>query len=215
MSKLRRAVARTSAKSHFIINILAKVLQICGLDFFDLEFREIFIAGPKIIEPKVFGDHRGYFFESYSASKFEQAGLNLDFVQDNESMSHRGVLRGLHFQHPPHDQGKLVRVISGEVQDVIVDIRKNSRTYGQSFSINLSAENKLMFWIPSGFAHGFCTLKDNTIFSYKCTNLYNLASEGGLLFNDPKLNIDWQLQDVNLSDKDKVHPTLDVLDSPF
>ena len=135
-----------------------------------MEFKNTHIEGLTVIEPRVFGDHRGYFFESYSKPQFEAAGLNLNFVQDNQSLSNRGVLRGLHFQKPPHDQGKLVQVITGSVQDTVVDIRKNSETYGQHFSIVLSAENKTMLWIPPGFAHGFCTLEDHTIFSYKCTD---------------------------------------------
>ena len=167
-----------------------------------LEFTSIDIDGPLVIQPKVFGDHRGYFFESYSAKAFQNAGLDLDFVQDNQSMSHKGVLRGLHFQKPPHDQGKLVRVIAGSVQDVIVDIRKDSPTYGKSYSIELSAQNNTILWIPPGFAHGFCTLEDNTIFSYKCTKLYHPESEDGIPYNDVDLNIDWLLTDVQLSEKD-------------
>jgi dTDP-4-dehydrorhamnose 3,5-epimerase len=182
---------------------------------FDLEFKDIFIEGPKVIQPRVFGDHRGYFFESYSNRDFAEAGLELDFVQDNQSMSHKGVLRGLHFQHPPYDQGKLVRVIRGSVQDVIVDIRKESPTYGKSFSIILSGENQTMFWIPPGFAHGFCTLEDNTIFTYKCTNLYHVESEDGLMYDDPAFEIEWQLDDVRLSDKDQHYRPFNEFNSPF
>ncbi len=180
-----------------------------------LEFRSINIEGPKIIEPKVFGDQRGYFFESYNQSDFKSAGLDLKFVQDNQSMSHRGVLRGLHFQKPPFAQGKLVRVIAGAVQDVIVDIRKNSPTYGHSFGIELNEENNLMLWVPPGFAHGFCTLQDNTIFAYKCTKLYHPESEQGLMYNDPSLDINWQLDDVQLSGKDLLFAPFKDFTSPF
>ncbi len=180
-----------------------------------LEFTSINIEGPKVITPKVFGDSRGYFFESYNDGDFKSAGLDLDFVQDNQSMSHKGVLRGLHFQKPPFDQGKLVRVIAGAVQDVIVDIRKDSPTYGSAFDIELSGENNLMFWIPPGFAHGFCTLQDNTIFSYKCTNLYHPSSEDGIPYNDPSLNISWALDEVQLSDKDLLFKPFKEFTSPF
>ena len=155
-----------------------------------------------IIQPKVFADDRGYFFESYNANVFAANNLNLNFVQDNQSLSQKGVLRGLHFQNPPHAQGKLVRVITGAVLDVAVDIRKNSTTYGKWLSIELTEENKTMFYIPPGFAHGFLTLRNNTIFSYKCTNVYNKASEGCILWNDPDLNINWNVKDPVLSEKD-------------
>jgi len=139
----------------------------------------------------------------------------MDFAQDNQSLSGKGVLRGLHFQHPPHDQGKLVRAITGSVQDVIVDIRKNSPTYGKSFSITLSGENKTMFWVPPGFAHGFCTLEDHTIFSYKCTQLYHVESEGGLMYNDPAFDIKWIAEEVKLSEKDKHYSAFTEFNSPF
>ena len=136
------------------------------------------IEGLLIIKPRVFEDPRGYFFESYHQKALQEAGLNENFVQDNQSLSQTGVLRGLHFQAPPHAQGKLVRVVTGAVLDVVVDIRKNSPTYGKHFAIELSEENKTSFWIPEGFAHGFATLRDNTIFQYKCTNYYNKPAEG-------------------------------------
>lgn len=180
-----------------------------------MEFKRIFIDGPLIIQPRVFGDHRGYFFESYSAASFKDAGLELDFVQDNQSLSNKGVLRGMHFQCPPHDQGKLVRVIAGVVQDVIIDIRKNSPTYGKSFSIILSEKNKTMFWIPPGFAHGFCTLEDQTIFTYKCTDLYHPELEDGLAYNDPAFEIKWELNAVELSEKDKKYPSFEHFKTPF
>lgn len=143
------------------------------------------------------------------------AGIHLNFVQDNQSLSQKGAVRGLHFQAPPFEQGKLVRVVKGAVRDVVVDIRKNSATYGQHFSIDLTEENQLMFWIPPGFAHGFETLEDNTIFLYKCTNLYNKESEGGLLWNDPALGIKWQTAEPIVSDKDQILPTLNNFISPF
>lgn len=171
--------------------------------------------GLKVIQPKVWGDARGHFFESYSEAVFQAAGLPTDFVQDNQSFSAKGILRGLHFQAPPFAQGKLVRVIAGAVLDVVVDIRKSSPTFGQHFKIELSAENKTMFWVPPGFAHGFLTLEDNTIFVYKVTGLYNKESEGGLLWNDPQLGIDWGVADPLLSDKDKVQPSWADFKTPF
>lgn len=168
-----------------------------------------------IIKPEVFIDDRGYFFESYQKEKFEQAGINFDFIQDNESKSQKGVLRGLHFQNPPFAQGKLVRVMKGVVLDVAVDIRKKSPTYGKWASIILSESNKMMYWIPPGFAHGFITLKDNTVFFYKCTNVYNKESEGSILWNDPDLNIDWETGNPALSEKDKTAPTFKELNSKF
>jgi dTDP-4-dehydrorhamnose 3,5-epimerase len=143
-----------------------------------MEVIETHIKDLLIIKPKVFEDARGYFFESYNEAVFKQHGVDANFIQDNQSLSNSGVLRGLHFQAPPFAQGKLVRVINGAVLDIAVDIRRNSPTYGQHVSVELTEENKTMFYIPPGFAHGFLTLRDHTIFSYKCTNLYNKASEG-------------------------------------
>jgi dTDP-4-dehydrorhamnose 3,5-epimerase len=137
------------------------------------------------------------------------------FVQDNQSLSQKGAVRGLHFQAPPFEQGKLVRVITGAVIDVIVDIRKNSPTYGQHFSVELNEENKTMFWIPPGFAHGFETLVDNTIFLYKCTKLYDKSSEGGLLFNDSEIGINWKTKEPIVSDKDLILPHIKDFTSPF
>lgn len=173
------------------------------------------IEGPLIINPKVFGDVRGYFFESYNESVFKKHGIDVNFIQDNQSLSNSGVLRGLHFQAPPYDQGKLVRVITGSVLDVAVDIRKTSATYGEHIAIELSEDNKTMFYIPPGFAHGFLTLKDSTIFSYKCTNLYNKASEGTVLWNDSELNINWNISNPVLSEKDLVGTTFKDFISPF
>src|ERR1035437_5868136 len=162
---------------------------------------KIFINGLLVIKPKVFEDERGYFFESYNEQLLEQAGLAAKFVQDNQSLSQKNVLRGLHFQMPPFAQGKLVRVIKGAVLDVVLDIRKNSPTYGNHFDIALSEKNKTMLWIPEGFAHGFLTLENDTIFSYKCTNYYNKASEDCILWNDTDIAINWNIDSPILSEK--------------
>lgn len=167
-----------------------------------MEIERTFIDGLLIIHPKVFNDGRGYFYESWNKQSFEKAGINAEFVQDNQSLSQPGVLRGLHFQDPPHAQSKLVRVIAGAVLDVAVDIRKDSPTYGKHYSIELTAENKTMFYIPAGFAHGFLTLKEDTIFAYKCAGFYNKASEDTLLWNDPDLAIEWGISSPLLSEKD-------------
>lgn len=164
-----------------------------------------------IIEPEVFGDNRGYFFESYNQEKYTKFGINANFVQDNESSSSFGVLRGLHYQASPYTQAKLVRVISGKVLDVAVDIRKNSPTFGQHVAVELSDQNKRQLYIPRGFAHGFVVLSEKVVFAYKCDNNYMPSSERGIAFNDPKLNIDWKI-DINkclLSEKDKRHPIFD------
>lgn len=173
------------------------------------------VAGLKIIQPKVWGDARGHFFESYSEAAFVAAGLPTNFVQDNQSLSAKGILRGLHFQKPPFAQGKLVRVIKGAVLDVVVDLRSSSPTYGQHHAIELNEDNKTMFWIPPGFAHGFLTLADDTIFVYKVTGLYNKESEGGLLWNDPALGINWGIENPLLSDKDRILPLLSELPAIF
>ena len=167
-----------------------------------MEIIKTSIEGLLIIKPNIFGDNRGSFFESWSKEAYQNIGLDMDFVQDNQSLSQKGVLRGLHFQNPPYAQGKLVRVIKGAVLDVALDIRKDSPNYGEHFSIELSEENKTIVWIPPGFAHGFITLKDDTIFTYKCTGIYNAASEGSLLWNDTDLNIDWRINEPLVSDKD-------------
>ena len=168
------------------------------------------IEGVKIIIPDVHGDARGWFVEQYNAERYKVAGITSDFVQDNESFSSKGVVRGLHWQAAPHTQAKLVRVIKGAVWDVAVDIRKGSPTFGKYISCILSAENKRQFFIPKGFAHGFVVLEDNTLFSYKCDALYNKDSERGLMFNDSALQIKWPSINVPivLSEKDQNHPTL-------
>jgi dTDP-4-dehydrorhamnose 3,5-epimerase len=173
------------------------------------------LDGLLIVKPDVFEDERGYFFESFNTDKFRHLGLALHFMQDNESKSKRGVLRGLHFQAPPFAQGKLVRVMRGAVMDVAVDIRKDSPTYGKWESIVLTGANKLMYWIPEGFAHGFVTLEDDTIFFYKCTNIYNKSSEGSILWCDRDLNINWGIDNPVVSEKDKVSPRFKEFVSPF
>ena len=166
------------------------------------------IAGLKIIEPDVFNDGRGYFVESYNAQRYALAGIKEVFVQDNESKSQKGVVRGLHWQTGAAAQAKLVRVVNGAVLDVAVDLRKDSPTYGQHFSIELTGDNKRQFLIPRGFAHGFIVLEDNTIFSYKCDNVYDKSAERGMRFDDPELGIEWPDVGVPLilSEKDKSHP---------
>ena len=172
-----------------------------------MEFIHTEIKDCVIIKPTVFEDNRGYFFESFNEQKFNQlAGLNIHFVQDNQAKSNRGILRGLHFQKGEHAQAKLVRVLQGKVIDVAVDLRKDSPTYLQHVAVELSAENNLQLFVPRGFAHGYSVLEDNTIFFYKCDNFYNKESEGGLFYADPKLNINWQLNEdeIILSEKDKL-----------
>ncbi len=180
-----------------------------------MEVQKVEIEGLLIIRPAVFGDERGYFYEAFNSQKFKAVGLQADFVQDNLSKSSKNVLRGLHFQNPPFAQGKLVSVLRGSVLDVAVDIRKNSPTYGQHYSIVLSEENKTQFYIPPGFAHGFKTLEDNTIFSYKCTVGYNKDSEGSIKWDDETLGIDWQVNNPIVSEKDKVAPSFIELESQF
>lgn len=169
-----------------------------------------------VITPKMFGDERGYFLETYSEKDFKAAGLNYNFVQDNQSSSKKGVLRGLHFQKS-HPQAKLVRVLKGEVFDVAIDLRADSPTYGEWVGARLSAENKKQLMIPRGFAHGFLVLSDTAEFAYKCDEFYHPEDEGGLLYNDPDINIKWPDVDVEytLSEKDKIHPTFKNLNIKF
>lgn len=180
-----------------------------------MEITETFVQGLFIIQPRVFEDARGHFFESWSEREFEKAGIRTSFVQDNQSLSGKGVLRGLHFQAPPSAQGKLVRVVTGAVLDVAVDIRKDSKTYGKHVAVTLSGKNKTMFYIPPGFAHGFVTLEENTIFAYKCTGYYDKSAEGTLLWNDPLIGIEWGIDNPLLSDKDKAGIPLNDFKSPF
>ena len=182
-----------------------------------MKFTKTSIEGLVIIEPRVFGDERGYFLESYNEKEFEQAICKVSFVQDNESKSSKGVLRGLHFQKPPFNQAKLVRCIEGRVLDVAVDIRKGSPTYGKHVAIELSGENKKQVFVPKGFAHGFSVLSKTAIFAYKVDNRYAPESDSGIRYDDTELGIDWGLpqEEIQLSEKDKDLPSFKDLDSPF
>ena len=176
------------------------------------------IEGVLIVEPKVFGDGRGYFFESFNAREFaEKTGLDITFVQDNESMSRFGVMRGLHFQYPPFTQSKLVRCVRGRVLDVAVDIRRGSLTFGRHVAVELSEDNHRQFFVPKGFAHGFAVLSETAVFQYKCDNFYAPQSDGGISILDGSLGIDWRIPSDRaiLSDKDTRHPLLRDFDSPF
>lgn len=180
------------------------------------EFIKNDIEGLVVIKPTVFGDDRGFFMETYQKDEFAQAGIDKEFVQDNHSKSTKGVLRGLHFQKE-NTQGKLVRVIQGEVYDVAVDCRPNSKTFGKWFGVTLSAENKMQFYIPEGFAHGFLVLSDEAEFVYKCTDVYNPNAEGGIPYNDATVNVEWPEVDceIKLSAKDKVHESFAIQDFKF
>lgn len=182
-----------------------------------MNFIKTAIDGVYIIEPKVFEDGRGYFFESYNKAEFEKNGLHYDFVQDNQSKSSYGVVRGLHFQKGAAAQAKLVRVLEGTVLDVAVDLRRGSPTFGQHAAVELSAENQRMLMIPRGFGHGFSVLSETAVFTYKCDNFYNKTAEGGVRFDDPALSIDWKIDmsKANLSDKDRVLPLLEEADICF
>lgn len=179
---------------------------------------ETSIPGVLIIEPKVFGDERGYFMESFNAREFkEKTGIEVSFVQDNESKSRYGVLRGMHFQLPPYTQSKLVRVVKGRVLDVVVDIRIGSPTYGKYEMCELTEDNHRQFFVPKGMAHGFTVLSEEAVFQYKCDDFYHPESERAIAWNDPDLNIQWpvNMEDVVLSEKDKHHPCLKDFESPF
>lgn len=182
-----------------------------------MNFIKTKISDLTIIEPKVFGDHRGYFFESFNFNEFKENIFEVNFVQDNESKSSKGVLRGLHFQKPPYAQAKLVRCIKGKVLDVAVDLRKDSPTYGEYETVELSEDNKRQLFVPRGFAHGFVVLSDEAIFSYKVDNWYAPDYESGILWNDESLNIDWKIDasEVTLSDKDKELLEFSNFESPF
>lgn len=178
-----------------------------------MKFTPLSIPGLVLIEPQVFGDDRGFFLETYSKKEFADNGINVDFVQDNHSRSSQGVLRGLHFQKPPFAQDKLVRVTSGEVLDVAVDIRPDSPTFGKYDTAHLTAEKKNMFFIPKGFAHGFYVLTETADFQYKCSNFYNKESEGGIVWNDPDISVAWLAANPVLSEKDKVWPKLKEIEA--
>lgn len=181
----------------------------------EIEVEKTHIAGLLVIRPIEFKDNRGSFFESYSKVAFEKYGIDADFVQDNQSVSRKNVIRGLHLQSPPFAQGKLVRVVRGRAMDVAVDIRRNSPTYGQHFAVELSAENNAMFWIPEGFAHGFAALEEDTVFLYKTSRYYNKASEMAINPLDPVLNINWGVENPILSDRDRGNAGFEDFVSPF
>ncbi len=180
-----------------------------------MRFLKTDIEGLVVVEPVVFTDERGHFFESYNEQLFEKNGISTKFVQDNQSVSHKNVLRGLHFQKPPYAQAKLVRVLSGSVLDVAVDIRKDSKTYGQHYSILLSDNNGKMFYVPEGFAHGFLALEENTVFSYKCSNFYEKNAEDCLSWKDNELDIDWGIDAPVISNKDNIAISFNQFKSPF
>ena len=165
------------------------------------------LPGVKIFEPEVFSDSRGFFLETWQKKNYAAAGIDLNFVQDNVSVSKKGILRGLHYQYP-HPQGKLVQVLAGEVVDVAVDIRTGSETFGKWVSVELSETNHRQLYVPAGFAHGFCVVSDKAIFSYKCTDYYDRAAEAGIAWDDPDLNIDWPIEKPDLSEKDSEYPRL-------
>ena len=181
-----------------------------------MEVKKTKINGVFLIKPQIFKDKRGYFFESFNSIEFRKAiGLDVHFVQDNQSLSSKNVLRGLHFQHPPFAQAKLVSVIKGEVLDVVVDIRKESDTYGEYVAAYLSEKNHQQLYIPEGMAHGFLTLKDDTIFTYKCSNYYHKDSEDGIIWNDSNLNINWNIKNPLVSEKDQLAQNFTSFVSPF
>jgi len=182
-----------------------------------MHFLDTGFPGLQVIEPKVFEDERGYFYESYNARLYEDAGIDCDFVQDNQSKSSYGVIRGLHYQLEPHAQAKLVRVISGEVLDVVLDLRKGSPRFGESFAVRLSADNKKQLFIPRGFAHGFSVLSDEAVFFYKCDGYYEKNSERGIRFDDPELNIDWMIPEGKriVSEKDQKLPLYKLAEHEF
>ncbi|MBO0356918.1 dTDP-4-dehydrorhamnose 3,5-epimerase [Hymenobacter sp. BT186] len=180
-----------------------------------MEIKQHALAGVVEFIPRVFGDARGAFFESFSARVMEEAGVRENWVQDNQSRSDKGVLRGLHFQRPPHAQAKLVRVAQGRALDVIVDLRRGSATYGQHLQVELDAQRYNMLYVPVGFAHGFVALEDDTLFLYKCSGYYQPSAEGGILWKDPSLRINWGIDDPKVSDKDQILPVLQGFESPF
>lgn len=182
-----------------------------------MEIEKTFIKDLVVLIPAIFEDERGYFFEAYNKSKLEELGVQIDFVQDNQSFSKKGTLRGLHYQNPPFAQTKLVRVLQGEIMDVVVDLRKDSSTFGKHFGILLSAENKKQLLVPQGFAHGFSVLSETAVVLYKCDQYYNKDSEGGIRYDDATLNINWgmDLQEAIVSEKDVLLPNFENCNSQF
>lgn len=202
---------------HFFCVYKKNVVSLCAFLMKNMNIIKTPIEGLLVIEPQVFKDARGYFVETYNEQRYREAGIGAQFVQDNQSCSSYGVVRGLHFQRPPFTQAKLVSCTLGRVLDVAVDLRKGSPTFGKWYSVELSEENKRQFFIPRGFAHGFSVLSEKAIFTYKCDNLYHPEADGGLLLSDPDLAIDWQIpaEQRVLSEKDQKHPLLKDLDNPF
>ncbi len=182
-----------------------------------MAFIETGFPGLLVFEPKIFSDERGYFFESFNSKTFEENGITRNFVQDNQAFSSCGILRGLHYQLNPHAQAKLVRVMQGEVLDVVVDLREGSPTYGKQYSILLSAENQRQLYVPRGFAHGYAVLSPTALFFYKCDNFYNKSAEGGIAYNDSALNIDWKIpaDKIILSEKDKMNKPFSTAEKNF
>jgi dTDP-4-dehydrorhamnose 3,5-epimerase len=182
-----------------------------------MPFTENFINGITIFEPKVYPDQRGFFFESYNKQLFHDNGISTEFIQDNQSFSVYGVIRGLHYQRQPYAQAKLVRVLEGSILDVVLDIRAKSPTFGKTYSIVLSSDNKKQIFVPKGFAHGFSVLSETAVISYKCDQFYNKQSEGGIRFNDPGLNIDWQIpaDKILISEKDEQLPEFNPIMKDF
>jgi len=182
-----------------------------------MQFHKTSFEGLIVFEPDMFEDERGYFFESYNKGVFDQAGMDVVFMQDNQSKSSYGVIRGLHYQLEPYAQAKLLRVFDGKILDVVVDIREGSSTYGQAYSIELSSENKKQLYVPRGFAHGFSVLSETAVVFYKCDALYNKKHERGIIYNDPALSIDWKIPegDAIISDKDKILPSLIAAEKNF
>ncbi len=196
---------------------LIKNNQKTNRELYNVKIEKTFINDLIVLEPIVYEDERGFFFESYNKVKLDDLGVIFNFIQDNQSFSKKGVIRGLHYQNPPYAQAKLVRVLEGEIIDVAVDLRKDSPTYGKSFSILLSAENKKQLLVPQGFAHGFSVISETASVMYKCDQVYDKTSEGGIKFDDPSLNIDWgmNLDEAIVSEKDQVLPYIDNCNSLF
>lgn len=204
-----------TTRTAFVYSKPLDFLYFWGSEKEHMEIIEEPLPGVKLLKPKVFHDDRGYFYESYNKATFKKIGIAVDFVQDNESLSQKGVVRGLHFQYGEFAQAKLVSVAKGAVLDVVADIRKNSPTYGKYYAVELNDENKYRLFIPEGFAHGFATLKNNTLFTYKCSAFYNPKHEGGIMFNDPDLNVDWPFNNPEISPKDKNLQRFNGFKSPF
>jgi len=210
MTRKQKLKQSLGIEKYSISNFSRTVYSITIMEFNSTPIKDLFI-----ISPDIYKDSRGSFFESYNYEEFSRNSISTQFIQDNESFSKKGVIRGLHFQNPPYAQAKLVRTIKGSILDVVVDLRKTSETYGQYFSILLNENNQQMLYIPKGFAHGFATLEDNTIFSYKCSNFYNKTAERTINWKDQDLKIDWNIEHPIISEKDKTGESFCTFKSPF